>query len=124
MNTTELLPGKIVQLSKVFTVEECKRYIDLSEKKGYKPGNLSLHIPQSLQVPHNLIPFSATLNVGQKDVKNEDVRNNERVIMEDPELAQRLWEMYSTLSLSNFTSISFLFTLQFFTLTHSTLLLL
>lgn len=67
---TELLPGKIYSLKNVLSQEECQRYIDLAEEKGFK---------------------QATINVGQRSVAKEDIRNNDTVIRDDAELAKMLW---------------------------------
>jgi len=67
----ELLPGKVLALKKVLSTDECKKYIEMCEKKGFK---------------------QATINVGQQTVQKEEIRNNDTVIIYDKELAVLLWE--------------------------------
>src|SRR5262245_33455174 len=50
--------------------EECRAHVERSEAVGYEP---------------------ATINTDAGAVLNEDVRNNRRVIVDDPSLARRLW---------------------------------
>lgn len=61
----------VVILENVCTPEECQRLIDLSEAQKYTP---------------------ALLNIGDgRQTLATDVRNNDRYIRDDPELAELLW---------------------------------
>lgn len=53
------------------TPEECRRYIQIAEEFGFEP---------------------ATLTSPAGDVRVEALRNNDRVLMENAELAEELWE--------------------------------
>ncbi len=67
----ELLPGKVLVLPHILSEEECKKYIQTCEKKGFK---------------------QATINVGQETVQKEEIRNNDTVIIDDKDLADILWQ--------------------------------
>ena len=54
----------------VLTPDQCAAYIDLSEKIGYEPATITTEAGAELR---------------------PDVRNNDRVIHDDPELAATLW---------------------------------
>jgi hypothetical protein len=58
-------------LYNVFTPEECQEWIDLTEKRGYSP---------------------ALLNYGRLQVLVADVRNNDRCMIDDVDMAQKLFE--------------------------------
>ncbi|RUS19261.1 hypothetical protein BC937DRAFT_87760 [Endogone sp. FLAS-F59071] len=61
----------VMILENVCTPEECQRLIDLSEAQNYTP---------------------ALLNIGGgRETLATDVRNNDRYIRDDPELAELLW---------------------------------
>ena len=67
---TERQPG-VITLENFFTEEECNHWINFSEENGYE---------------------KATINLGHnKHVINTQVRNNERVIYDNIEFAQQLW---------------------------------
>ncbi|MEC7121222.1 MAG: hypothetical protein VXW65_15155, partial [Pseudomonadota bacterium] len=56
----------------VFTPEECQQFIDLSEQKGYE---------------------AATITLGRNHFElRTEVRNNDRVIYDDTQLAEQLFE--------------------------------
>ncbi|MFZ3194144.1 MAG: 2OG-Fe(II) oxygenase [Moraxellaceae bacterium] len=55
----------------VFTAEECQQFIDVSEQKGYE---------------------AATITLGRNHFElRTEVRNNDRVIYDDPQLAEQLF---------------------------------
>jgi predicted 2-oxoglutarate/Fe(II)-dependent dioxygenase YbiX len=60
----------IFTIPEFFTPEECSRHINQSEKIGFE---------------------FATINTASGTVVDEAVRNNSRVIKDDPELAANLW---------------------------------
>jgi len=66
--STEILPGKAFTLQ-VFTSDECADLIRVSEEKGYGPATLS--------TSRNVV---------------DEIRNHDRVIIENPELAEKLWK--------------------------------
>lgn len=68
MKVTHLLENRIITIDNFFTSQECKNYIQLSEKLGYE---------------------AAKLDTGK--VVSE-VRNNERTFYESPELAKIIFE--------------------------------
>lgn len=68
MKPTHLIENRIITIENFFTAQECKNYIDLSEKLGYE---------------------TAKLDTGK--VVSE-VRNNERVFYENQELADLIFE--------------------------------
>jgi prolyl 4-hydroxylase len=70
----ELFPGNILAIKNVLTLEECKSYIELSEKKGYKPATLQL-----------------TENKNSQEIIATDIRNHDRVIIENSEISELLW---------------------------------
>lgn len=55
-----------------FTPEECKGFIDFSEKQGYE---------QSL------------IRTREGEVMNKEIRDNDRVIWDNPQIAEQIWEM-------------------------------
>lgn len=55
----------------VFSTEECQKFIELSESKGYD---------------------AATINAFGGAIRRPDVRNNERVILDDESFAEELWQ--------------------------------
>ena len=59
-------------LPDVLTAAECAAYIDLSEKIGYE---------------------AATITTAGGVQHRPDVRNNDRVIHDDPDLAETLWKL-------------------------------
>lgn len=59
-------------LPDILTAAECAAYIDLSEKIGYE---------------------AATINTAAGVQHRPDVRNNDRVIHDDPDLAETLWKL-------------------------------
>lgn len=68
----ESLDGNMVFLIHDFmSAEECKRHINLSESKGYD---------------------EATITTLGGMVMRKDVRNNDRLMVDDPELAEELYE--------------------------------
>ena len=58
-------------LLNVFTPEECLEWIELTEKRGYSP---------------------ALVNVGTHEVSMTDFRNSDRCIIDDVEMAKKLFE--------------------------------
>lgn len=42
--TKELLPKKAILIQKVVPKEECQKYIDASEKKGFAPGAFKISL--------------------------------------------------------------------------------
>lgn len=56
-----------------FTPEECKGFIELSEKEGYKESLIMMK--------------------GVGEVMNKDIRDNDRVIWDNPSVAKQLWEL-------------------------------
>jgi hypothetical protein len=58
-------------LLNVFTPEECQEWIDMTEKRGYTP---------------------ALLNYGKQQVLVSEVRNNDRCMIDDVDMAQKLFE--------------------------------
>jgi hypothetical protein len=58
-------------LLNVFTPEECQQWIEMTEKRGYSP---------------------ALINVGSRSVLMKDVRNNDRCMIDDVDMAQKIFE--------------------------------
>jgi len=58
-------------LLNVFTPEECQEWIQMTEERGYSP---------------------ALINMGAKQTLRPDVRNNARCMIDDVEMAQKLFE--------------------------------
>lgn len=65
-----IVPERIFTIENFFSDDECAHFIDLSEKSGYKPAAV-----QTLQ--------------GQE--MRPDIRNNSRLIWDDSNLAEQLW---------------------------------
>ena len=64
--------GKLASvLMNVFTPEECEQWIDMSEKRGYTP---------------------ALVNTGSGQVLMRDVRNNDRCMIDDVDMAKMLFD--------------------------------
>ncbi len=61
-----------------FTPEECKGFIDLSEKEGYA---------------ESLIRMKGV----EGEVMNKEIRDNDRVIWDNPQVAEQLWELVKDL---------------------------
>lgn len=58
-------------LLNVFTPEECQQWIDMTEKRAYSP---------------------ALINMGSHQVLARDVRNNDRCMIDDPEMAKLIFD--------------------------------
>jgi len=58
-------------LLNVFTPEECQEWIQMTEERGYSP---------------------ALINMGKEQTLRPDVRNNDRCMIDDVEMAQKLFE--------------------------------
>jgi hypothetical protein len=58
-------------LLNVFTPEECQQWIQLTEERGYSPALINMGTQQSLRT---------------------DVRNNDRCMIDDVEMAQKIFE--------------------------------
>lgn len=69
----ELLPGNVFVLKGVLSPEECQQYIKYSQDLGFKPATIKLENDKSEEI------FAA------------DVRNNDRVVIENDEVANLLW---------------------------------
>lgn len=71
MLKNDIVPDRIFTISNVLSPEECAEYITLTENIGYTPAGLT---------------------VGQDRYEmNPQVRNNDRVILDDEERAEELW---------------------------------
>ena len=70
MHKENLLPGKIFLLRDFLTAEECQQFIDQSEDIGYD---------------------EAPITTAAGFVMRKDIRNNARVILDDVDLAERLF---------------------------------
>ncbi|NJK73802.1 MAG: 2OG-Fe(II) oxygenase [Oscillatoriales cyanobacterium RU_3_3] len=71
MLKNDIVPDRIFTISNVLSPEECAEYITLTENIGYTPAGLT---------------------VGQDLYEmNPEVRNNDRVILDDEERAEELW---------------------------------
>jgi predicted 2-oxoglutarate/Fe(II)-dependent dioxygenase YbiX len=55
-----------------FTPEECKGFIDFSEKQGYE---------------------ESLIRTREGEVMNKEIRDNDRVIWDNPQIAEQIWEM-------------------------------
>ena len=55
-----------------FTPEECKGFIDFSEKQGYE---------------------ESLIRSKEGDVMNKEIRDNDRVIWDNPQIAEQLWQL-------------------------------
>ncbi len=75
------LNDSIFVVEDFLTAEECQQYIKMSEDIGYE---------------------DALVNTPQGQVRRADVRNNERVMWNDEELAARLWERAEDFVLTEF----------------------
>lgn len=54
------------------TSEECKGFIDFSEKQGYE---------------------ESLIRTREGEVMNKEIRDNDRVIWDNPQIAEQIWEM-------------------------------
>jgi predicted 2-oxoglutarate/Fe(II)-dependent dioxygenase YbiX len=59
-------------VEKFLTPEECKGFIDFSEKQGYQ---------------------ESLIRSKDGEVMNKDIRDNDRVIWDNPQVANQLWEL-------------------------------
>ncbi len=71
MNKNVFVPDQIFTVSNVLSSEECAEYIALTEKIGYTPAGLTMGQDQYFMAPN--------------------VRNNDRVILDDEARAAQLW---------------------------------
>lgn len=55
-----------------FTPEECKGFIDFSEKQGYE---------------------ESLIRTREGEVMNKEIRDNDRVIWDNPQIAEQIWGM-------------------------------
>jgi hypothetical protein len=62
-------------LLNVFTPEECQQWIQITEERGYS---------------------AALLNLGKEQVLVTDVRNNDRCMIDDVDMAQKIFERIQT----------------------------
>lgn len=69
-NRVEQFDKHLFAVDNVLSHERCRDLIEFSEQVGYEP---------------------ATLSGQRKQTRNAHVRNNDRVILDDPELADELW---------------------------------
>jgi predicted 2-oxoglutarate/Fe(II)-dependent dioxygenase YbiX len=72
MGEPDWLTDEIFTVMEFLDPDECRRLIELSEALGYE---------------------EALISTPDGYVEVEEVRNNERVIVDDPELAEALWEL-------------------------------
>ena len=61
-----------LEVENFFTSEECKGFIDFSEKEGYS---------------------ESLIRSKEGEVMNKEIRDNDRVIWDRPEVAAQLWEL-------------------------------
>jgi hypothetical protein len=71
LEAREIVPASIWTIDNFFSPEECAHFIALSEGRGYEEALV-------------------TTSLGA--MRRPEVRNNDRVIWDDPELAARLWQ--------------------------------
>ncbi|HBE16847.1 MAG TPA: hypothetical protein DEG17_12880 [Cyanobacteria bacterium UBA11149] len=74
MTKNVLVPGNIFTIADILSPAECNEYISLTEKIGYTPAPITTH--RGFQM-------------------RPDIRNNDRVILDDPILALNLWQKVS-----------------------------
>lgn len=74
MNATEIVPGKIITIDNFFSLPECQHYISLSESEGYS---------------------AAPITTSSGPQMRPDIRDNERLILDDDKLAIELWTRIS-----------------------------
>lgn len=67
-----LLEDRVFVVRNFLSPEECRAQTELTEGEGYTPAGLTVGPDRYVSAPH--------------------VRNNDRVIRDDPELARQLWE--------------------------------
>jgi len=65
-----------LEVENFFTSEECKGFIDFSEKEGYS---------------------ESLIRSKEGEVMNKEIRDNDRVIWDRPEVASQLWELVKDL---------------------------
>jgi predicted 2-oxoglutarate/Fe(II)-dependent dioxygenase YbiX len=71
MLKNDIIPDRIFTISNVLSPEECAEYIALTENIGYSPAGLTVGQDEYMMAPN--------------------VRNNDRVILDDEERAANLW---------------------------------
>ncbi|MDY7013336.1 MAG: 2OG-Fe(II) oxygenase [Cyanobacteriota bacterium] len=76
MSEPNWLSDEVFIVEDLFSLQECKDYIELSEFIGYEDALV-------------------TSPYGQ--IRRTDIRNNERVIYDDPELAEECWQRIESL---------------------------
>ena len=71
-----LVPESIITVTNFLSLEECERYINLSERRGYE---------------------AATITTNKGVEMRSEIRNNSRVILDNLELANNLWQRIADL---------------------------
>ena len=66
-----IVPDRLLTVDNFFSPDECARHIARSEGAGYE---------------------AATISTRGGAVMNTEIRNNDRLIADDPDLAAQLWE--------------------------------
>ncbi len=71
MNLQIVVPNQVFTVASFFSAEECARYIVMSENAGYEEAAVGTRFGQEMR---------------------KDIRNNERLILDDEKLAEELWQ--------------------------------
>ena len=71
MQLNIIIPDRLLTIDNFFSPEECAAHIRRSEGEGYE---------------------AATISTRGGAVMNTEIRNNDRLIADDPDLALKLWE--------------------------------
>lgn len=97
MIKNDIVPNRIFTVFNVLSPEECAEYIALTENIGYSPAGLTVGQDEYMMAP--------------------DVRNNDRVILDDKERAANLWHRiaeYIPATIDNWTAIGLNERLRFY----------
>lgn len=71
MQLQTVVPNQIFTIANFFSPQECARYIEQSENAGYEEAAVGTRFGEEMR---------------------KDIRNNERLILDDENLAQELWQ--------------------------------
>ena len=97
MLKNDIVPDRIFTISNVLSPEECVEYITLTENIGYTPAGLTVGKDEYMMAPQ--------------------VRNNDRVILDDEKRATDLWNRiaeYVPTTIDNWTAIGLNERLRFY----------
>ncbi|RYG71026.1 2OG-Fe(II) oxygenase [bacterium] len=71
MQKHDIVPDRIITIENFLSPQECEAYIRRSEEAGYEQASI-------------------TTRIGQ--IMRPDIRNNSRVIMDDPSISEAFWD--------------------------------